>query len=290
MLATGAGMEVISETQRRRLCRDGFVVIRDALSPAALERTGAAVERIYREECEAGRVAVGEPMHLLGQIGREEALVELVDHPAVFPVLWGELGWNIHMHHCHLDFTPGRPQHTGRARWWWHQDGGRQNLELDGEPRPRLSLKVAYWLSDLTSTGRGNMLVIPGSHERNSLPRPSPSDFDFEPPEGALPVLAPAGDAMVFDRRLWHSRSENLSGSPRKAVFLAYTYRWIRPRDQLGIDHADPRLIRLTPVQRQLLGASAGPHSYWGLDRTSVPLYQELAARGLLDQRIPCQR
>jgi phytanoyl-CoA dioxygenase PhyH len=274
-------------SQRAELSSRGFTCIPSALDGAQVERLTSAIDRIYARE--SSEAPAGAPMHLLGGIGLDSALVELVDHPAVFPLIWGELGWNIHVYHCHLDVTPPRAVPRERPVWGWHQDGGRQNLELDCEPRPRLSLKVAYWLTDLSEPGRGNMLVIPGSHTRNSLPRPAPG-AKFTEPAGATPVLAAPGDALVFDRRLWHSRSDNLSVSTRKAIFLAYTYRWVRPRDSFGIDPAEERFRRLSAVRRQLLGDPAPAQSQWGLGDNPVPLRIELDRRELLDPSIPAHR
>jgi len=227
-------------------------------------------------------------MHLLGEIGRADAFLELLDHPAVFPVIWGELGWNVQLYHCHLDVTPPRAEPRDRPFWGWHQDGGRLNLDLDADPRPRLSLKVAFWLSDLSEPGRGNMLVIPGSHEDNRLPRPP--ETGSHAPDGAMPVLASPGDALIFDRRLWHSRSDNVSAITRRAIFLAYTYRWIRPRDEFGIDRGTPRFTSLPPVRRQLLGDGESCRSHWGFHNEPVPLRIELDRRGLLDPAIPSHR
>jgi ectoine hydroxylase len=273
-----------------RLRSDGFLTIPAALEPAAVASLADGLDRVYDEEVARGRTGAGERMHLLGEIGRHDAFLDLVDHPSVFPVVWGELGWNIHLYHCHLDVAPPRATPCGHPRWGWHQDGGRQNLDLECDPRPRMSLKVAFWLSDVSEPGRGNMLVLPGSHERNTLPRPTHPELGFEPPVGAAPVLASPGDALVFDRRLWHSRSDNHSEHTRRVVFLAYTFRWIRPRDDLGIDHASERFRNLSPVRRQLLGETAGRHHEWGLEPDAVPLYAELKGRGLLDPAVPSRR
>ena len=129
-----------------RVRSEGFLSIPGALAPSAVARLVAALDRVYEDEVAHGRTGAGQPMHLLGQIGRDDAFLELLDHPAVFPVIWGELGWNIHLYHCHLDVTPARNRPRNRPAWGWHQDGGRQNLELESEPRPRMSLKVAFWL------------------------------------------------------------------------------------------------------------------------------------------------
>lgn len=258
---------------------DGSVLIRGALGPPAVARLTAALDRVYAEELEGGRACAGGPMHLLGQIGRDDAFLDLLDHPAVFPLICAELGWNIHLYHCHLDLTPPRTEPRLPPAWGWHQDGGRQNVELECDPRPRMSLKVAFWLSDVSVPGRGNMVIVPGSHERNTLPRPERPELGFDQPEDAVPVLASPGDALIFDRRLWHSRSDNLSEHTRRVLFLAYSFRWIRPRDEFGIEPSSERFRDLSPLRRQLLGEPADRHNQWGLKRDEVPLYAQLAQR-----------
>lgn len=290
MPATSEHPIAITDAQRLELRSTGLLRVPRALAPAAVAHLTAALDRVYGEERDKDRLNEAGAMHLLGGMWRDDAFLELLDHPAVFPLIWGELGWNIHLYHCHLDVTPPRPAPHQRPVWGWHQDGGRQNLELDGDPRPRLSLKVAYWLSDLSAPGRANMLVIPRSQERNTLARSRLANGGFEQPPGAVPVLAAPGDALIFDRRLWHSRSDNLSDLTRKAIFLAYTYRWIRPRDELGVERASARFRRLSPVRRQLLGEPVSPCSHWGLGDERVPLRVELDRRDLLDPAIPSHR
>ncbi len=41
-------------------------------------------------------------------------------------------------------------------------------------------------------------------------------------PEGAIPVLAKAGQVLLFDRRLRHAATPNWSQSTRKAYFIGY--------------------------------------------------------------------
>jgi ectoine hydroxylase len=91
---------------------------------------------------------------------------------------------------------------------------------------------------------------------------------------------------VLFDRRVWHARSDNHSAITRKAVFFGYTYRWVRTRDK-----PPNRRHRagFTPVQRQLLGmldATDGDHA-WGHEPGRVPLYELLRSTGRLDPRVP---
>ncbi|MEP7060077.1 MAG: hypothetical protein ABI828_05040, partial [Actinomycetota bacterium] len=75
---------------------------------------------------------------------------------------------------------------------------------------------------------------------------------------------------VMFDRRLWHARSPNRSDMTRKAIFFAYTFRWVRTRDDLEVK---PELRDgLTPVRRQLLGEADKAIDYWMPDLVEPPL------------------
>ena len=248
---------------RERLERDGYAVVEDALGPAELRRLTRAVDRVWRSEAPGG-----EALHRLGFVGLDDAFVELVDHPATLPLVLEALGWNVYLYHCHLDVHP--PLNGAvEPRWRWHQDGGPQNVEL-ASPRPRLSVKVAWFLTDVPDAEHGALWAIPGSHVSDTLAR------GVEPP-GAIPFLVRAGTAIVLDRRLWHARGDNRSATTRRVLFYAYTHRWIRPRDELGLDQR--RVERLDPVRRQLLGWGTGAIGHWIPTDEDVPLRARLPTR-----------
>jgi ectoine hydroxylase-related dioxygenase (phytanoyl-CoA dioxygenase family) len=247
---------------RAALDRDGYVIIEGALSPDETERLTTAVDRVHGAE----RGDHDGPLHLLAFCGRDGAFLELLDHPRTMPLIVDTLGSNVFMYHCHLDVHP--PETPGPARpWMWHQDGGIVNRDLEGSPRPRLSVKVAFFLTDVSEPGMGNLVVLPGSHLENEIGRPRDDDNDLR---GSLPVLARGGDAVVFDRRVWHMRSPNLCGVTRKALFYAYTFRWVRARDDLDI-RAD-LLPLITPVRAQLLGYGDSSIDFWMPDRLDLPV------------------
>jgi ectoine hydroxylase-related dioxygenase (phytanoyl-CoA dioxygenase family) len=226
--------------------RDGFVIVPEALCATEVRRLRAAVDRVWEDE--AGSAGM---LHRLAFVGLDDAFLELVDHPRCLPLVSGVLGPNVYVYHCHLDVHPPEPR--AEPRWRWHQDGGRQNVELES-PRPRLSVKVAYFLTDVPTAEHGALRVVPGSQVRDTLSR------DREPAD-AVPVLVEAGSAVVFDRRLWHARGDNVSDRTRKVLFYGYTHRWIRPRDELTLD--PDRLTRLTPLRRRLLGYAEDTKDYW---------------------------
>jgi ectoine hydroxylase-related dioxygenase (phytanoyl-CoA dioxygenase family) len=152
-----------------------------------------------------------------------------------------------------------------------------------------MSVKVAYWLSDVSEPGRGNLKIVPGSHLTNWICGPPRRDIEWPDPAGAIEVTAAPGDAVLFDRRLWHARSGNYSPHTRKVMFFGYTYRWIAIRDDNDGIWSSDWAGRLSPVQRQLLGGLAdtdGDHA-WGHYPAATPLHGWLNQCGLLDPGNP---
>jgi ectoine hydroxylase-related dioxygenase (phytanoyl-CoA dioxygenase family) len=248
-----------------RFDRDGYFVIEGALTSDQVQRLERDVDDVWAAERGGPPERESLPLHLLGFCGRGASFLELLDQPSVLPFIVSVLGTNIFLYHCHLDVHP--PELETSHPWSWHRDGGVQNRDLGGHPRPRMSVKIAYFLTDVSEPGRGNFMVLPGSHRRDTIDRPADDDNDIS---GAVPVLARPGDAVLFDRRLWHMRSPNRSDLTRKALFLAYTFRWVRPRDELRVREDLRDLI--TPIRAQLLGQEGDPIDFWMPDMIDLPL------------------
>jgi ectoine hydroxylase len=273
----------MTDEQRKQFEEDGFVVVPGALGPGEVDHYAGALDDLYDRTRHAGQLAADGSLQRLGAVRTCPPLAGLLDHPAVFPLVWSVLGWNIHVCHSHINVHPMLPPETP-PRWRWHQDGSRQCLDLETDPPPRLSVFVGYWLSDLTATGRGNLTLIPGSQTKKWLPGPPDPTVPWPAPDGAVELTAAPGDAVMFDRRLWHTRSDNHSAITRKVVFLGYTFRWIFSRDNLAGIREEPWYTGLSPVQQQMLGAGDGSGDHqWGMLPDDVPLYCDLRDRGLLD-------
>ena len=266
----------LTEAERARFDAEGFLIVPGVLPAAKVEELAAAAARIDGEWRQRRGLKPHQPLNLLDAIGKDAAFLELLDLPHTFMRVVDILGWHIQLYHSHLIVTPPLPagHQPRRRRLGWHQDSGRLNLELEGAPRPRVSLKVGFFFSDASVPDRGNFHVVPGSHRRNQLDLPTDENADH--PQ-AKPVCVGAGDAVFFDRRLWHAAGRNRSDVTRQVLFLGYSYRWLRPRDDMTVAHYLPDA---DPIRRQLLGESpSGGFGYTSPATEDVPLKAWLIER-----------
>lgn len=252
--------------QERQTFNDtGYLIVEDALSPEQVSALTAATDRIHKRRLGEGHDP-GEALFYPDFIPENDLFLDLVDYERIFPKVWGILGWNIYLYHGHLIVTPPTGKSIDDKTLGWHQDSGRVNVEIESHPRPRLSFKVAYFLSDCSEPGRGNFWIIPGSHLHDTIDIPQAGSGQ---PAGAIPVQVKPGAAVFFDRRLWHAASPNWSTVTRKVLFYGYGYRWIRTKDNMTVQEL---WERSDPIRRQLLGDGLNCNGHFTPKDGDVPL------------------
>lgn len=222
--------------------RKGYLVIPDALPAAAIAGLNAAVDRIAADGPKSGQITV----NIADILGRDDAFLDLVDCPRVFPKIWGILGWNIWVQHSHLVVTPPLRDPAGAFNYGWHRDGGAINRDLAaGAHTAPLLVKVGFYLTDVTADG-GPTLMLDTADPDARIPAAT------ERPAAASALVVRAGTAVVFSNRSIHSlKSPNTSPHTRRAVFIQYGYRWIQPLDRSSHAHLGDVV---DDVRRQLLG------------------------------------
>ncbi len=255
----------LTDQERQAFNETGYLIVEDALSPGQISALTEVTDQVYAQKVAAGH----DPKKALfypNFIPDSPLFADLVDYEKILPKVWGILGWNIYLYHAHLIVTPPSGQEKDDKTFAWHQDSGRVNVEMESHPRPRLSLKVAYFLSDISRPDRGNFWIVPRSHLSDTLQKPAEGKGQ---PEGAIPVCVKPGTAVFFDRRLWHTASPNWSDVTRKVLFYGYGYRWIRTKDDMTVqdlwEHSDP-------VRRQLLGDGVNCNGHFSPTDADVPL------------------
>ena len=256
----------LTESERNEFNERGYFVLENVLTEEeilALEKAGDKIDTEVRAERELGPYA---RLTVRDVMWRDPSLLDLVDLPTTLPKVWELLGWNIQIYHTVTAYSPPEPHEDGVAKHLgWHQDSGQLNRDLEYSPRPMVSLKIAYFLSDCMSEGMANFWVVPGSQLEDYV-RPE----DGRTPDGAEPVFVPRGGAVVFDRRICHTATSNASDVCRKAFFYGYSYRWLRPRDDQSVDHL---IEGSDPIRQQMLGHSPnGGFGYTSPKDEDVPL------------------
>jgi ectoine hydroxylase len=222
-------------------------VLDEALSSRLLE----AVDEVADRSSGAGTDG---QLHLLSGLALHPDLAEIVDWPPLLALAVELLSPNIYINHSHLDVHPPHPP-TGAHRW--HRDNGRmgRDMRLLWRDQPRVTLKVAVYLTDVETADDGALEVVPRSHLDTE------SRYPAEEQPAGVPILGPAGTVAVFDARLWHRRRDNVGSHVRRAMFMAYSYRWLTSRDTPFEDV--PEWAGLTPIRRQLLGDTTVDPFYW---------------------------
>ena len=132
---------------------------------------------------------------------------------------------------------------------------------------PLLDFKVGWYISDHTEPGHSTILVVPGSYKWSREQRATFEEW--LDPADIVAVKVPAGSVMLWRPTLLHSVTPNLSETERKAIYVSYTPRWVRPSGHL---EQDAELIaRSSPVRRQLLGAMGDLSHPLGSDPVNNP-------------------
>jgi hypothetical protein len=254
MSNTGSAETKSAETTTAGMAKtvadEGWSVV-GVLEKPLSDRLLRAVDEVAARAPETGD---GGQLHLLSGFAQHPDLPAVVDWAPLLELAVELLSPNVYVNHSHLDVHPPHPP-TGAHRW--HRDNGLmgRDMHLPWRDQPRVTLKVAVYLTDVDSPNDGALEVVPRSHLDTESRGPAE-----EQPAG-VPILGPAGTVAVFDARLWHRRRDNLGTRTRRAMFWAYSYRWLTSRDTPLADV--PEWAGLSPIRRQLLGDETVDPFYW---------------------------
>ena len=210
--------------------RDGFVCIRDALTPEQLEFVRRGAERIIAEQLAAvGRENMnrGVARHSFGDQLHNAEWALLVDLPTILPVV--EAIWRS------SDFTcmgaGGDYSLPGAKIQQLHSDMGEFIHDPQGvvtfHDLPAPFIVVNFPMVDFTEEN-GAIRFVPGTQRsRSKIPL-----LEQEPVWMQRNLLcAPAGTAVVRDVRCWHGGTANRSEQARPMTSVGYFAPWYRARE-----------------------------------------------------------
>ncbi|HXM34706.1 MAG TPA: phytanoyl-CoA dioxygenase family protein [Pyrinomonadaceae bacterium] len=240
--------------QRHSFDEDGFLVVRDALDADAVKRLTKSGDR--RAEAFLNKPEVldkAEYNHLDLRPGllADEPFFKLVASSTTVPLIVQLLGPNIHLHSTALIYK--RPEDPGGApfRRGWHRDI-RMPKDLGHQNLPRVGIKVCYCLTDFHQPNSGMTLFARKSHLSNEALVLSKGKVD-PPNMESCDLILNAGDAVLFENRIFHTAAPNRSKRVSRVLMYGYAYRWMKP--EVYLDIPDQHLLqKADPISRQLLG------------------------------------
>ncbi|MCZ6677290.1 MAG: phytanoyl-CoA dioxygenase family protein [Candidatus Poribacteria bacterium] len=272
----------LTEAQRQAFDENGYLVVPEAIDAKTVDRLIEAGDRLMDSFEYDGFYA-----HRRPGIVQEEAFATLVSNSRVVPLIVQLLSPNIHITNTALIYKHPQPPESATSRNW-HRDVG-VHLDLGHKHLPRVGLKVGYCLTDFSEPNSGATLFVPKS---NNSPEPlGIPKGKVDPPEFDEPRLC-AGDAFLFESRVYHAPGLNFTDGIAKVVMCGYHYSWMRPDSYLRyyndtLQPDEQLLEKLDDIGRQLLGAQHDTTGRYAINGVDWPLVDWAEQHGLGWQNSP---
>jgi len=244
----------LTEEQRRSFDEDGFLVVRNALDRDSVDALTEAADRVA-DIFLRKHVIPGKPEHnhcdWRPGVLREKALFELVSRAPMVPLIVQLLSPNIHLHSTSVLYKKPSDPDAPPFRRGWHRDI-RIPRDLGHQSLPRVGIKVCYALTDFPTPSSGMTLLGRATHKRTEplvIPKGGVDPKGVE----LCDLTLTAGDAFLFDNRLYHTATPNKSDRTSKVLMYGYAYRWMK--QEIYLESPDMRsLAKSDPITFQLLG------------------------------------
>jgi ectoine hydroxylase-related dioxygenase (phytanoyl-CoA dioxygenase family) len=258
----------LTPEQRRSFDEDGFLVVPGALTADEVARLVEAGDRLAETLLRKPKL-FGRPefnhLDLRPGLLREEALFALVAHAPTVPLVVQLLSPNIHLHSTTLIYKRPESPEAPAFRRGWHRDI-RIPRDLGHRGLPLVGVKVCYCLTDFHRPDSGMTLMARGTHLREeplAVPKGQVDPLGVE----VCDVRLSAGDALLFENRIFHTAAPNRSDRTSKVLMYGYAYRWMKP--EVYLEAPDKRhLEKADTITRQLLGGYLDVDTQpWALQR-----------------------
>lgn len=271
----------LTDEQRRSFDEDGFLVVRNVLDEETVQNALAAGDRLaggFLNKPELLDRPEYNHLDLRPAVVTEKPLLDIISHPTGVSYVMQLLGPNIHLHSTALIYKRPSRSDAPAFRRGWHRDI-RIPKDLGHQFLPRVGIKICYALTEFQQPNSGMTLLARGTHMRTA---------PLVLPEGAVDptgvelcdLQMSAGDAFLFDNRLFHTAAPNLSNRTSKVLMLGYAFRWMK--QEIYLETLDASYFKQThPITRQLLGG------YRDIDTPPWALQQFAKQHGVHPQEIP---
>lgn len=230
----------VADADLAAVLRDGYVILRDLLSPGQRAEIKDAVTPLLdhhgRNPFEGHAT-----QRIYSVLNKTRACDVIADHPRVLALLDRLLLPNYLLSMLQvINILPGEQAQM------LHTDDAFYPL-----PRPRKALGAAtIWAIDDFTADNGATDIIPGSHLWGEE-EPDPADRQ--------PVVMTAGSCVFFLGTLWHGGGANRTDRPRLAVTAQYCEPWVRPQEAFTLSMTPDTVRAVSEDIRRMLGYSIHP-------------------------------
>ncbi len=253
---------MLTESDRRRLDLQGYLVIPGLMPPEQLEALRRRVDELFIQEgVNAGGEFKQEPgaRRLANLVNKGRIFEEVILTPRVLDCMAHVLGPRFKLSSVNVRSTD---PHSG-ADQPLHADSG-----AIADDSGYIVCNSVWMLDDFT-TENGATRFVAGSHLWRRLPEPG---FYHPHPKQQL-VLGKAGDVVVMNAHMWHGGTANRTGAPRRAMHVFYTRtdqpqqqyqkRWLSPDLQARLAHDARRILALDdPLNDELSSSGSGKSGF----------------------------
>ena len=219
----------ITPEQRRQFNEEGYLIMRGAIDSETVSTLVEAGDRLVASDRELNRQRRPGGLYdgFRNCVSMDDAFLPLITNPKVFSIVGAAAQPLAVAADQPSDLPPSRPAgSSGTDRLpGWHRDHYMSMRDLGDQVIPRHSLKVAYYLTDLSEPNSGVTMMAAGS---NQLKQPIDiPQGQVDPATKVEPLLNP-GDAVFFENRTWHAGARQFDRSRPQSC-----HDWL----QLRLDH-----------------------------------------------------
>jgi len=271
----------LKSEQRRTFDADGFLVVPNVIGVEMIERlTRMGDHRLkpFLKKFEVRNRPEYNHVDFRPGLLKDKAPLALVTNSPIVPLMVQLLSPNIHLHSTTLIYKRPEDPTEPPFRRGWHRDI-RIPKDLGLRKLPRVGIKACYCLTDFHQPNSGLTLMARKSHLLEGpleIPKAQVDPRDFEVCDPKLN----AGDALLFDNRIFHTAAPNLSDNVSKVLIYGYAYRWMKP--EVYLEQPDPALLaNVDPITHQLLGG------YRDVDTPPWALQQWAESHGIHPEPVP---
>lgn len=271
----------ITKDQIKSFKEDGYLVVRNALSETQREAIIEACDRRAHSFLQKGK-ALNRPWYndldLRPGLLYEDALLELVTNPTTVPLVVQLMTPNIHLHSTALTYKRPENPELPPYRRGWHRDI-RIPRDLGHEGLPMVGIKICYCLTDFSEADSGMTIMARKSHLDNE-PLKIPADAVDPIGQDVCELRLKAGDALLFENRIFHTATPNRTDRIAKRIIYGYAFRWMK--QEVYLDPPDVNLLKKSDrITRQLLGG------YRDIDMKAWALEDWARKHGVMPERVP---